>query len=86
MDIRETIKSILTDKFGVEPTLITDTASFTNDMGLDSLDHVELIMEIEKMYGIYIKDEDAEKCTVFGDAVKYIENRVKELGAKATEG
>ena len=62
---------------GVDPSEVTETASFTNDLGADSLDIVELIMEFEKQFNIEIPDDDAgDKIATVGDAIKYIENKV----------
>ena len=72
-DITSKVTSIIVDKLGVEESEITNEASFTNDLGADSLDTVELIMEFEKEFNIAIPDEQAEKIATVGDAVKYIE-------------
>ena len=64
---------IIVDKLGVEESEVTTEASFTNDLGADSLDTVELIMEFEKEFGISIPDDQAEKIGTVGDAVSYIE-------------
>ena len=72
------VKSIIVDKLGVDPSEVKETASFTNDLGADSLDTVELIMEFEKEFGITIPDEDAgEKIATVGDAIKYIESKLQ---------
>lgn len=76
-DISGKVTSIIVDKLGVEESEVTPAASFTNDLGADSLDTVELIMEFEKTFGITIPDEMAEKITTVGDAIKYIEEQVK---------
>jgi acyl carrier protein len=76
-DIAEKVKAIIVDKLGVEESEVTETASFTNDLGADSLDTVELIMEFEKEFGIQIPDDQAEKITTVGDAVAYIEKSAK---------
>jgi acyl carrier protein len=76
-DINAKVKAIIVDKLGVEESEITPTASFTNDLGADSLDTVELIMEFEKAFGITIPDEAAEKISTVGDAIAYIENNTK---------
>jgi acyl carrier protein len=65
--------SIIVDKLGVEESEVTFEASFTNDLGADSLDTVELIMEFEKEFNLSIPDEEAEKIETVGDAVQYIE-------------
>ncbi|NUQ80155.1 MAG: acyl carrier protein [Bacteroidetes bacterium] len=76
-NVSEKVKEIIIEKLGVDATQITNEASFTNDLGADSLDTVELIMEFEKAFGITIPDEDAEKIGTVGDAVKYIESHSK---------
>lgn len=76
-DIAEKVKSIIVDKLGVDIKEVTPEASFTNDLGADSLDQVELIMEFEKEFKISIPDEDAEKIGTVGDAIKYLEANVK---------
>ena len=70
--IAEKVTSIIVDKLGVEESEVTTAASFTNDLGADSLDTVELIMEFEKEFNIAIPDEQAEKIATVGDAVTYI--------------
>lgn len=65
--------AIIVDKLGVEESEVTNEASFTNDLGADSLDTVELIMEFEKEFNVAIPDEDALKITTVGDAIAYIE-------------
>ncbi|AGY54417.1 MAG: acyl carrier protein [Bacteroidetes bacterium GWF2_40_14] len=76
-DINAKVKAIIVDKLGVEESEVTPTASFTNDLGADSLDTVELIMEFEKAFGITIPDEAAEKISTVGDAISYIEKNAK---------
>ncbi len=71
-DVVQKVKQIIINKLGVEESQITDTASFTNDLGADSLDTVELVMEFEKAFNLTIADEDAEKIQTVGDAVSYI--------------
>jgi acyl carrier protein len=71
-EITQKVKQIIVNKLGVEESQVTDTASFTNDLGADSLDTVELVMEFEKAFNLTIADEQAEKITTVGDAVKYI--------------
>ncbi|NOX85367.1 MAG: acyl carrier protein [Chlorobi bacterium] len=73
-DIRAKVVSIIIDKLGVEESEVTDEASFTNDLGADSLDTVELIMEFEKEFNLSIPDEEAEKIETVGDAITYIES------------
>ena len=72
-EIQERVKAIIVDKLGVEESEVTMEASFTNDLGADSLDTVELIMEFEKEFGIQIPDDQAEKIATVGDAISYIE-------------
>ena len=76
-DIATRVKKIIVDKLGVDEAEVTNEASFTNDLGADSLDTVELIMEFEEAFGINIPDEAAEKISTVGDAIKYIEENVK---------
>lgn len=72
-DIATRVKNIIVDKLGVDIKEVTPEASFANDLGADSLDTVELIMEFEKEFNISIQDEDAEKIATVGDAVRYLE-------------
>lgn len=72
-EIAARVKAIIVDKLGVEESEVTNEASFTNDLGADSLDTVELIMEFEKEFGIQIPDDQAEKIGSVGDAISYIE-------------
>ena len=76
-EIASRVKAIIVDKLGVEESEVTMEASFTNDLGADSLDTVELIMEFEKEFGISIPDDQAEKTGSVGDAVSYIEEHAK---------
>ena len=76
-EIGEKVKAIIVDKLGVDSSVVTETASFTNDLGADSLDTVELIMEFEKEFGISIPDDKAEKIATVGDAIAYIEENQK---------
>ncbi|MBR9859864.1 acyl carrier protein [bacterium] len=76
-EIAEKVKSIIVDKLGVEESEVTQEASFTNDLGADSLDTVELIMEFEKEFNIAIPDEQAEKIGTVGEAVDYISKNVQ---------
>lgn len=68
------VKAIIVDKLGVDESEVTETASFTDDLGADSLDTVELIMEFEKEFDIQIPDDKAEKIVTVGDAINYIES------------
>ena len=72
-DIEAKVKAIIVDKLSVDESEVKNEASFANDLGADSLDLVELIMEFEKEFGIKIPDEEAEKIQTVGDAIKYIE-------------
>ena len=72
-EIKTKVISIIVDKLGVEESEVNNEASFTNDLGADSLDTVELIMEFEKEFNIAIPDDQAEKIQTVGDAVSYIE-------------
>ena len=76
-DIQIQIAKIICDKLGVTEDEVKPEASFTNDLGADSLDTVELIMELEKEFGVTIPDSDAEKIQTVGDAIAYIENAGK---------
>ena len=73
-DIAQKVKSIIVDKLGVEESKVVNEASFTNDLGADSLDTVELIMEFEKEFDIQIPDDQAENISTVGQAISYIEN------------
>lgn len=75
-DVKEKVVSIIVDKLGVNPEDVVETASFTNDLGADSLDTVELIMEFEKEFNVAIPDDQAEKISTVGDALKYIEENI----------
>ena len=72
-EIVKKVEAIIVDKLGVEASEVTETASFTNDLGADSLDTVELIMEFEREFDIQIAEEDAEKITTVGEAISHIE-------------
>ncbi|MDC3220337.1 acyl carrier protein [bacterium] len=72
-DIESKVKAIIVDKLGVDESEVTTEASFTNDLGADSLDTVELIMEFEKEFNIAIPDDQAEKIQTVGDSVSYIQ-------------
>ncbi len=76
-EIATKVTSIITDKLGVEESQVVPEASFTNDLGADSLDTVELIMELEKEFDLTIPDEEAEKIVTVGDAIAFIENAKK---------
>ncbi|MCK4663860.1 MAG: acyl carrier protein [Bacteroidales bacterium] len=76
-DISSRVKAIIVDKLGVDENEVVPEASFTNDLGADSLDTVELIMEFEKEFNIAIPDDQAEKIGTVGDAITYIEGNAK---------
>ncbi|MFQ7039579.1 MAG: acyl carrier protein [Barnesiella sp.] len=76
-EIASRVKAIIVDKLGVDESEVKPEASFTNDLGADSLDTVELIMEFEKEFGITIPDDQAEKIGTVGDAIAYIEANAK---------
>ena len=78
-EIAAQVKNIIVDKLGVDAEEVTPEKSFTNDLGADSLDTVELIMEFEKEFGISIPDDQAEKISTVGDAIAYIENNDIEI-------
>jgi len=71
-DIANQVKKIIVDKLGVDESEVTPEASFTDDLGADSLDTVELIMEFEKEFDLSIPDEEAEKIATVGDAITYL--------------
>ena len=73
-DVTTKVKAIIVDKLGVDEAEVTSTASFTDDLGADSLDTVELIMEFEKEFDLQIPDDQAEKIATVGDAVSFIES------------
>ena len=76
-EITSRVKAIIVDKLGVDETEVTPEATFTNDLGADSLDTVELIMELEKEFNITIPDDQAEKIVTVGDAISYVEANAK---------
>ena len=77
-EIESRVKAIIIEKFGVSEAMVTSDANFTNDLSADSLDRVELIMEIEDEFGISIPEDAAEKIATVGDAIKF----VKELAGE----
>ena len=77
-EIAARVKKIIVDKLGVDEAEVVKEASFTNDLGADSLDTVELIMEFEKEFNIQIPDDQAEKITTVGHAIAYIEEVIKQ--------
>jgi len=76
-DISTRVKKIIVEKLGVDEAEVTPEAHFTNDLGADSLDTVELIMEFEKEFNIGIPDDQAESISTVGEAIKYIEENAK---------
>ncbi|MBK98002.1 MAG: acyl carrier protein [Balneola sp.] len=75
-DVESKVKEIIIDKLGVDESEVVADANFTNDLGADSLDTVELIMEFEKDFDLSIPDEDAESIATVGDAIKYIQKKL----------
>ena len=75
-EIQEKVVKIIVDKLGVKESEVTPEATFTGDLGADSLDTVELVMEFEKAFGVQVADEDAEKFQTVGDVVTYIEEHL----------
>ena len=77
-EIRAKIKSIVTEGLGVSEDQVTDDAQFSQDLGADSLDQVELVMALEEEFGAEIRDEDADSLNTVGDAINYIEKRIAD--------
>ena len=80
MSVEDKVKSIIAEQLGVETSEVTQSASFTDDLGADSLDIVELVMAFEEEFGIEIPDEDAEKIVKVEDACSYIEEHAESDG------
>ncbi len=78
MATEDKVKSIIVEQLGVKAEDITPESSFINDLGADSLDTVELVMALEEEFGIEIPDEDAEKISTVGDAIKYIKEKTNK--------
>ncbi|GAB1453718.1 acyl carrier protein [Draconibacterium sp.] len=76
-DVAAKVKAIIVDKLGVDESEVVNGASFTNDLGADSLDTVELIMEFEKEFDLAIPDDEAEKISTVGEAIAHIESAIK---------
>ena len=77
MNVEEKVKNIIAEQLGVKKEEIKPESSFTDDLGADSLDTVEVVMALEEEFGVEIPDEDAEKITTVGQSVKYIEDKLK---------
>ena len=80
VDVAAQIKEAIVEKLGVEESKVTENASFINDLGADSLDTVELIMELENRFNIQIPDEDQEQLQTVGDAIKYVQAKIGSNG------
>lgn len=77
--VEEKVKQLIVDQLGVEASDVTDSSSFVDDLGADSLDRVELVMALEEIFGIEIPDEDAEKLVTVQDAVNYVQKNAKSV-------
>lgn len=77
-DVSKRVAQILIDKLGIAESEITPDANLVKDLGIDSLDYAEIVMDFEQTFDIKIPDDDAEKLSTIGSAVKYIENKLKE--------
>ena len=77
MSVESRVRDIIVEQLGVNPEQVTPDASFVDDLGADSLDTVELVMALEEGFDIEVPDEDAEKLTTVGAAIKYIEENAK---------
>ena len=77
-DAGQKVRSIIAEQLGVKAEEVTDTASFVDDLGADSLDTVELVMALEEEFGIEIPDEEAEKMTNVGEAIRYVESKASK--------
>ena len=77
-DVQHKINAILIEKLGIPESQITSDASFVKDLGIDSLDYAELVMEFEQTFDIKIPDDDAEKMQTIGQAIAYIESKIKK--------
>lgn len=75
--VADKVKAIIVEKLGVEESQVVNESSFSNDLGADSLDTVEMIMDFEKEFGISIPEEEAENISTVGDAIAFIEKNVK---------
>jgi acyl carrier protein len=77
-DVQKRVRTILTEKLGIPESEITPDASFVKDLGIDSLDYAELVMEFEQSFDIKIPDDDAEKMQTIGQAVSYIQGKLSK--------
>jgi len=77
--VEEKVRQIIVEQLGVEPSEVTPTASFVDDLGADSLDRVELIMALEETFGVEIPDEEAEKISTVQNAIDYIQKNAKSV-------
>lgn len=77
-DAGQKVRAIIAEQLGVKVEEVTDTASFVDDLGADSLDTVELVMALEEEFGIEIPDEEAEKMTNVGEAIRYVEQKASK--------
>ena len=77
-EIAQKVNDIIVDKLGVEPSEVTETANFTNDLGADSLDTVELLMEFERVFGIKIPDDETSNIATVADAIAKVEEKLGE--------
>ncbi len=77
-DVPQKVTKILTEKLGIAESEITTDANFVKDLGIDSLDYAEIVMEFEQTFNIRIPDDDAEKLQTFGQAVKYIQEKMRK--------
>ena len=77
-EVVKQVKAIIVDKHGVEESEVTETANFTNDLGADSLDTVELLMEFERVFGIKIPDEETSTIATVGDAIAKVQDKLAE--------
>lgn len=84
-ELAKKVKDIIAEQLGVEDAEVTDTASFIDDLGADSLDTVELVMAFEESFGLEIPDEDAEDIQTVANAVDYISNKIASADKTETE-
>ncbi len=84
MDVKQKITNILVEKLGIAPTEVTPEANLIKDLGIDSLDYAELIMEFEQEFNIRIPDNDAEQLQTVSETVNYVESKLKKEGNNAS--